>query len=235
MVVLPSSVSTIGELQAGIAEALEAIRAGVPLPPGLENLKYLAPPRGFVPKVSFRRVRDQRKIREDASKEYWSPENAFLQIEFVHHAAGGQRADAVPSNEDLEAARKPGPAPFSVGEVQLKDLVLALDRAESDPAFTHFVALKTFRDRYLPQQGYDWSAFPGNRHDVLRHAIEKGLVLKSSVHNPRAPEFPVTAIKLNRNLPEVRAILEGSRRPSPFTPVRVQGHPLSRTVLQDRR
>lgn len=109
-----NSTSTIGDLEAGIADALLAIREGVKLPEGLENLKYLAPPLGFNPKVSFRRAGDESKIRDDASKDHWSPETALLQIEFVAQAS---LVNPV-ADEELGESHRSRPAAACVGEAQ---------------------------------------------------------------------------------------------------------------------
>jgi hypothetical protein len=46
----------------------------------------------------------------------------------------------------------------------------------------------------------------------------------------------VTAIRLNRQMPEVNAMLgNGPGKPSAFRPVAIRGEPLSLTVLHDRR
>jgi len=48
--------------------------------------------------------------------------------------------------------------------------------------------------------------------------------------------FPVTAIRLNRSLPEVQTLL-GAAADSPlgFQPVAIRGEALSATVLRERR
>jgi hypothetical protein len=61
-------------------------------------------------------------------------------------------------------------------------------------------------------------------------------VLTSKVPNPKSPAFPVTAIRLNRSLPEVAEIL-GAPAPPPaeFSPIAIRGEELSQTVLRERR
>jgi hypothetical protein len=66
--------------------------------------------------------------------------------------------------------------------------------------------------------------------------IDRNWTLTSRVANPKNPQFPVTAIKVNRPLAEVRDILDrepGSR--SGFNPVAMRGEPLSQTILRERR
>jgi hypothetical protein len=105
------------------------------------------------------------------------------------------------------------------------ELVRALDRAEARPRY-QFVALTWFRDLVLPGVGFQWTQSESLRHEVLKAAITRGFVLTSKV----------TAIRLNRLLPEVQAIL--SQAPSTendFEPVSIQGENLSATVLRERR
>jgi len=131
------------------------------------------------------------------------------------------------------------PAPERVAEGTavdpLSDLIRALDRAESRPGY-EFVALKWFRDTVLPAEGFPWASDHSARQTVLRDAIDKRLILTSKMPNPRSPQFPVTAIRLNRLVPEITGILgspEGAV--SDFEPVPIRGESLSATVLRDRR
>src|SRR6266487_4523775 len=127
-------------------------------------------------------------------------------------------------------AAQPGP----VATDPLSDLVRELDRVESRPGYA-FVALKWFRDTVLPER-FPWARDHSARQTVLRDAIDKRLILTSKMPNPRSPQFPVTAIRLNRLVPEVRGILgspEGAV--SDFEPVPIRGENLSATVLRDRR
>ena len=97
------------------------------------------------------------------------------------------------------------------------------------------MALKWFRDVFLPCERLRWANSEA-RYDVLREAIAARLVLTSKVPNPKAPQFPVTAIRLNRLLPQVQATL--SHTPSTendFELVPIRGESLSATVLRERR
>ncbi|MGA2132370.1 MAG: hypothetical protein ABSH50_08765 [Bryobacteraceae bacterium] len=127
------------------------------------------------------------------------------------------------------------PAPAGAAIDPARDIVLTLAKAELDPELG-FVSLKWFRDSYLPLQGHSWAAVPDQRERVLVNAIERKWILTSKVENPKNPQFPVTAIQLNRPLAEVRAILDsdpGFR--STFNPIVMTGEPLSETVLRERR
>jgi hypothetical protein len=127
------------------------------------------------------------------------------------------------------------PAPASDSATDpVSDLIKALDRAESQPGY-NFVSLKWFRDAALPSAGFAWTSADSIR-DVLREAIDQRLILTSKVPNPRSPQFPVTAIRLNRLMPKVQAILgtRGEGLPD-FQPVPIRGEDLSATVLRERR
>jgi hypothetical protein len=144
-----------------------------------------------------------------------------------------------PTAEDVPASRsKPAETaakPAETASDPAQDIVVALAKAEKDPQLG-FVSLKWFRDTYLPQQGYPWAAIPDERQRVLVSAIDRNWILTSRVANPKNPQFPVTAIKVNRPLSEVHNILErepGSR--SGFNPIAMRGEPLSQTVLRERR
>jgi len=116
----------------------------------------------------------------------------------------------------------------------ISDLVRTLDRTESRPGY-QFVALKWFRDVALPAEPFEWVRSDSMRQNVLREAIERRLILTSKVPNPKSQQFPVTAIRLNRILPETQSIL-GDRVPdTEFNPVDIRGESLSATVLRERR
>jgi hypothetical protein len=174
----------------------------------------------------------QRKKRKNASADYWTP------------VTGGQilvsfEPEVETSPETLVAATPPTPPLSEVSQVQqppseLVDLIRALNDAEARPGYG-FVALKWFRDQVLPAVRPEWNV-PEPRSAILRDAIERGLVLTSKVPNPKSPAFPVTAIRLNRSLPEVAEIL-GAPAPPPaeFSPIAIRGEELSQTVLRERR
>jgi hypothetical protein len=96
-----------------------------------------------------------------------------------------------------------------------------------------FVALKWFRDQFLPSCGLEWAADPRKNGALLRRATEERLVLTSQVPNTEQPLHPVTAIRTNGGHPRFQSGFPG--RPAGFTPVRVQGGPVSATVIGDRR
>jgi hypothetical protein len=150
---------------------------------------------------------DRRSRKPSATPENWAPEEGEIRITFVPQ-------------------RKADPA---------AELVRALAAAEAQPEL-RFIALKWFRDHYLPQQKLTWTDSADERDRVLRQAIERGWATTCRVPNPKAPQFPTTAIQLNRLHPQVEKLV-GAARPAvaEFAPVRIGGEPLSKTLLRDRR
>jgi hypothetical protein len=121
-------------------------------------------------------------------------------------------------------------------ENQLRDLVVALDAAERDVRFVGFVGLKAFRDQFLVDRGLRWATDPEARHYELAKAIKGGLILRTSVPNPNRPEFPTTAVKVNREHPVAKEILrEADSDRAVFKPVKIQGKSLSSTIIEERR
>lgn len=203
------------------------------LPDVLKPLAKLAPPKGFRVQVSLRRgnPKDSRQVKQNAPVERWSPDSGLIAISY--RPATAEEDEAIePSVERVENS----PVAYVENAVDPdSDIVLALAKAELDPQLG-FVSLKWFRDTYLPRQGFPWAALPDERQRVLVHAIDRKWILTSKVANPKNPQFPVTAIKVNRPLAEVRIILEhepGFR--STFNPIAIPGERLSQTVLRERR
>jgi hypothetical protein len=171
--------------------------------------------------------RGNRKKRRDVEFEgNWDPDTDSIRIAFSPMEEEIATDKVVPSSE----ATNPKSA-----EDRLSDTLRALERAEGRPGY-EFVSLKWFRDTALVHEGFSWVADELARHDVLREAIDRRWILTSKVANPRPPHFPVTAIRLNRQMPEVSAAL-GSRAGNlpGFRPVAIRGESLSATVLRDRR
>jgi hypothetical protein len=114
------------------------------------------------------------------------------------------------------------------------ELLKALDRAESTTGWS-FVSLKKFRDEILPLEDVPSIRSDAERQSVLRSAIDKRLILKKPVPNPKSPQFPVTSIRLNRLMPEVQAVLGKPKTDLDFHPIHIKGEPLSATILRERR
>src|ERR1017187_3544651 len=192
-----------------------------------EHLLQSAYP-GLRPRVEVKDKDGTKARRKNMSLDKWDPASGKIVVYFE------------PVPESLAAlnssiSQPPTPKdPKPVSQNPLHELVRALDRTESKTGL-EFVALKWFRDVVLSAIGPEW-ADADRRHNQMREAIEKRLVLISRVPNPKSPEFPVTAIRLNRLLPEIMAILGTASTLDPeFSPVGIRGEPLSTTILRERR
>ncbi|HUO25569.1 MAG TPA: hypothetical protein VMU61_07875 [Candidatus Aquilonibacter sp.] len=177
--------------------------------------------------------RDKRRTASFATS--WSPDTDSINIRFK--PVEEQPEENGVANIAVTEILVPGNAIASAASPsdRLSDLVRALDRLESRPGYD-FVALKWFRDTALPGEGFSWANADSERQDILREAIDKRMILTSKVPNPRSPQFPVTAIRLNRLLPDVKAVLGNQSDGLPdFQPVAIRGENLSATILRDRR
>ena len=178
--------------------------------------------------VSLHDKKSQRKKRHNASAGSWSPESGEIRVSFEPSAeAPGISARQI-AKERVEEAKVQLPSGA------LCDLIRHLDRAESKPGYG-FVALKWFRDAVLPAVRPEW-ADSDVRNSALREALDQRLVLTSKVPNPKSPEFPVTAIRVNRSLADTRAILGSPETAGAgFQPVEIRGEAISATILRERR
>ncbi|MGD0872392.1 MAG: hypothetical protein ABSB88_22815 [Bryobacteraceae bacterium] len=214
---------TIKDLEALIEQSLPKSLGGLPK-------EFQFP--GYRPQVRLVDRKTDRKKRQNASAGNWSPDSGEIRIRFELEAVTSP-ASAVPVA--APGLVKAEPMSFEKPSDELQDLIRSLDQAESRPGYD-FVALKWFRDAVLPAARPAWTNDPEARNRVLRDAIEKRFVLTSKVPNPKSPTFPVTAVRLNRSLPEIRAILGASQGlESEFRPAAIRGEPLSATVLRERR
>ena len=172
--------------------------------------------------------RGNRKKRRDAKFEgNWDPDADSIRIVFSPAEGDGELA--------REVADSPATLKSMSAEERLSELLRALDRAESRPGY-EFVSLKWFRDTALTHEEFSWATDEPVRHDVLREAIDRRWILTSKIPNPRPPHFPVTAIRLNRQMSEIDSALGGRGGGIPaFHPIAIRGGSLSATVLHDRR
>lgn len=194
------------------------------------NLK----PEGYDFQVRLHGKKKDKKSNASFEKS-WSPDTDTIRIQFqeiTDNLQAGSQADV----SDTATSHTDSSSRSSAAAADpLSDLVRALDHAESRPGYK-FVALKWFRDTALPAEGFAWASDYSARHMTLRDAIERRLVLTSREPNPKSPQFPVTSIRLNRLMPEVRAILgSADSQLSDFEPLAIRGENLSQTVLSDRR
>jgi len=208
---------SIGELQAEIEAAMSKLDVSL-LPEDLKALSYLRPA-GVLPRVSLRHSEGNRQIRRTADAKHFTPENCVAVVSFEPDDESG-----------VDAAIPQSVAP------EISEVVTALSKAESDHRFREFVGLKPFRDQYLPEFPFGWTASAEERDRVLRQAIGEKLILRHQVPNPKAPRYPTTAIRLNKSHPSVDAVLKSTHEArSPFHPIAIRGEPLSSTVIAERR
>jgi|HubBroStandDraft_1064217.scaffolds.fasta_scaffold15735_2 hypothetical protein len=233
---------TILDEQAEIQTALDHLPAlAAQLPAALKPLVKLSPRKGLRVQVSLRRgnVKDSRQVKQNAPARSWLPDSGLVAIFYRPSTPEEDQALDATVEDVQDSLGKPAETatkPAEAANDPVQDMVVALARAEKDPQLG-FVSLKWFRDTYLPQQGFPWAAMPDERQRVLVNAIDRNWILTSKVANPKNPQFPVTAIKVNRPLADVRNILNQETGPSrsPFNPVAMRGEPLSQTVLRERR
>src|SRR5688572_28820963 len=216
---------SIHVLTAEIEAALSRLRLAQ-LPTGLEPLRYFAPPKGLAAKVLLQ-YKDGRKIKRTADAGNWDPESCEAIVSFELEEDESTETSEYPSNSDPEHAEIDAP---------VRDLLLALDAAERDVRFVGFVGLKAFRDQFLVGRGLRWATDPEARHYELAKAINSGLILRTSVPNPNRPDFPTTAVKVNREHPIAKDILrEAESDRAVFKPVKIRGQSLSSTIIEERR
>lgn len=198
--------------------------------PGLVRaLRFLAPP-GYQAIVELCSENGRSK-RRTASADAWSPEEDEVRIYFERldadepaprlSAARGLVSHSF--EEDLEDAEPAVPADM---DARVKELCAAL--AEAERGGHAFIALKWFRDSFLPRKAFRWNQHPETRQSVLAEAIQRGVVLTSKIANPKTPAYPTTTIRLNR---AEAGIPEEAQR---FHPIEVQGEPVTAAVSEER-
>ena len=180
-----------------------------------------------------------RKKRRDASVDGWRLPLGEVRIKF-DVAANDSTAPAPSQTAHIDVGSRTSqpqvPEPEGPDLVILRvHLIKGLDAAEARPGFD-FVALKWFRDLILPAESAHLADSSSLRDQLLRSAIQDGVILTSKVPNPKAPAFPTTAVRLNRQHPAVIPVLgEDDSGSSDFQPIRIRGEALSDTALRDRR
>jgi hypothetical protein len=220
----------------------------------LQELRYPIPP-GYRLRVSLRDANGKKK-RSNADADNWSPVSGRLEIwfepsppsqnEVIEETPGrfensanssGRVQKTSKASEEISRPTYVHPAESDLVKIlerEEADLLRALDRAESKPGWS-FVPLKKFRDEILPSEHIPSMRSDVEQRRVLGSAIEKRLILVGKVLNPKSPQFPVTTIRVNRLMPEVKAILGGvGDADLEFRPVEIKGEPLSATVIRER-
>jgi hypothetical protein len=169
--------------------------------PGLARaLRFLAPP-GYQAIVELCSENGRSK-RRNASADTWSPEDDEVRIYFERAGDGepSARAGRAPraslnhgSEEEEEGLDDALPVDM---DARVKELCVAL--AEAERGGHAFIALKWFRDSFLPRKAFRWNQHPETRQAVLAEAIQRGVVMTSKIANPKTPAYPTTTIRLNR-------------------------------------
>jgi hypothetical protein len=239
--------TTIQQVEPQFAQKLDN-----PIKSALKELQHPIPT-GYQLQVRLLDAKGAKKRRNGAA-DNWSPLSGRLEVWFA--PAPAQQNEVVAGTPD-----KMGNSPKSSGALQQvpeqvpgartyvhpseADLVKTLDRAEADllrvldhaeskPGWS-FVPLKKFRDEILASEHVPSMPTAVEQEAVLRSAIEKRFVVVGKVPNPKSPQFPVTTIRVNRLMPEVRAVLGGGDGADlEFHPVEIKGEPLSATVIRER-
>jgi hypothetical protein len=229
----------INEVEPKLAQELDR-----PLRDILHELSYFIPG-DYKPRVSLLDA-NGRKKKSNAAANNWTPQAGRIEIRFEPVVQANEHATQKEGKGAPTRAQTPA-TPFRTyvhpaeGELLRAldkaevELLRALDRAESRPGW-NFVPLKKFRDEILPSEPLRFMRTDVEQRTILNSAIEKRLVLTSKVQNPKAPQFPVTTIRLNRLMPEVKAALgQPGKADLEFKPVEIAGEPLSTTILRERR
>ena len=236
---------TIPEAEEIIEEALEELSFSTD--PGLSRaLRFLAPP-GYQAIVELCGENGRSK-RRNASAACWTPEEDELRIYFERIGEESEEdasgADVPVESRSSAQARfsAPRPAtavayedgnadgggqlPADIGD-RIRELCSTL--AEAERGGHAFIALKWFRDSFLPRKSFNWNQNPESRQMVLAEAILRGVVLTSKIPNPKTPAYPTTTIRLNRS---EAGVPEEAQR---FRPVAVQGESLSLGLMDESR
>jgi hypothetical protein len=92
-----------------------------------------------------------------------------------------------------------------------------------------FVAIKWFRDAWIPSTSLPWRTDAQRVRQALATAIEKGLLRKEQIPNPNNPDHPTTVLKEG-----VAAGAAPQLRSRWSNPIEIKGKPLSQTVIEGR-
>jgi hypothetical protein len=173
-----------------------------------------------------------RSKRRNASADAWSPEEDELRIYFERtdgaepapravHAPHAAAEHAYDDEEDGQEVIIPADL-----DERVKELCAAL--AEAERGGHAFIALKWFRDSFLPRKAFRWNQHPESRQTVLAEAIQRGVVLTSKIANPKTPAYPTTTIRLNR---AEAGIPDEAQR---FHPVEAHGDSIAEAIEEER-
>ncbi len=200
--------------------------------PGMVRALHFLAPEGYQAIVELCSENGRSK-RRNASADTWSPEDDEIRIYFERIDDGeasprvvrAHRSGPVHTADEEEDDAQEAVLPADM-DARVKELCAAL--AEAERGGHAFIALKWFRDSFLPRKAFRWNQHPETRQMVLAEAIQRGVVMTSKIANPKTPAYPTTTIRLNR---AEAGIPEEAQR---FHPVAVQGEPLSETIDEER-
>jgi len=199
--------------------------------PGLVRALHFLAPAGYQAIVELCGENGRSK-RRNAMADTWSPEEDEVRIYFERidgsdvapRPARPQRAIAEQAFEEFEDGQE-AVIPADL-DARVKELCAAL--AEAERGGHAFIALKWFRDSFLPRKAFRWNQHPESRQAVLAEAIQRGVVITSKIANPKTPAYPTTTIRLNRaeaGMPE-----EAQR----FHPVTAHGDSIADAIEEER-
>ncbi len=168
--------------------------------PGLVRALHFLAPDGYQAIVELCGESGRSK-RRNAPATVWSPEEDEIRIYFerIDDASAPLRTVRTPraaresalNDDDDQDALLAGDL-----DIRVKELCSAL--AEAERGGHAFIALKWFRDSFLPRKTLRWNRSAESRQIVLAEAIQRGVVLTSKIANPKTPAYPTTTIRLNR-------------------------------------
>jgi hypothetical protein len=199
--------------------------------PGLVQALHFLAPAGYQAIVELCGENGRSK-RRNAMANTWTPEEDEVRIYFERidsedAAPRPARAPRIPAeygyDEDEDGQEAVIPADI---DARVKELCAAL--AEAERGGHAFIALKWFRDSFLPRKAYRWNQHPESRQAVLAEAIQRGVVVTSKIANPKTPAYPTTTIRLNRaeaGMPD-----EAQR----FHPVTAHGDSIAEAIEEER-
>ena len=220
---------SIPDAEEVIEEALNDL--GFSADPGLARALYFLAPPGYQAIVELCGENGRSK-RRNASADSWSPEEDEVRIYFERvegeEAAPrprASRAAAQPAYDDDDEDGQEAIIPADL-DARVKELCAAL--AEAERGGHAFIALKWFRDSFLPRKAFRWNQHPEPRQAVLAEAIQRGVVLTSKIANPKTPAYPTTTIRLNR---AEAGIPEEAQR---FHPVAMHGESIAEAIEEER-
>jgi hypothetical protein len=229
----------IQQIEPQLAQKLDL---GVPLKNILHDFGYSVPEH-YRTRISLLDA-NGRKKRSNASAENWSYESGRIEVWFEpedreYPELARDVQDSGPISPDSRKSSSESVQRETIvreSDVNLLQVVVkTLDRAESRPGW-NFVPLKKFRDEILQSENPELIATAAERKEALDSAIRKRLILVGKVLNPKAPEFPVTTVRLNRLMPDVQRLIgQNQNTELDFHPVEIRGEPLSATILRERR